>query len=211
MPRNRGRDKGRKQPRSRQVRRILILCEDTKSSRDYFAAFPHDKSQVEIECVGTGMNTDSLMENAIQRAQGARREGAPYERVWVVFDKDSFPQHNFNRAFDLAGAHKEIAPCWSNECFELWYLLHFHYRGTAIGRHEMWPVISGLLGAKYEKGDESLHATLAGKLETALKNAKRLAYENALAGTPTRNPSTRVHELVDALRNLDPSKQDNDP
>jgi hypothetical protein len=186
----------------------LILCEDKKSSRDYFSKFPHDKSQVQIECVGTGMNTDSLMEHAIERAQTARSDGAPYERVWVVFDKDSFEQQTFNRAFDLARNHNEITPCWSNECFELWYLLHFHYRVTAIGRHEMWPVISKLLEEKYDKADDQLHAKMAEKLETALRHARKLAYENELNGTPTRNPSTRVHELVDALIKLDPKKQD---
>lgn len=211
MPRNNGRNRGRKPPRLRKIRRILILCEDTKSSRDYFAKFPHDESQVQIECVGTGMNTDSLMENAIKRAQAARRGGAPYERVWVVFDKDSFEQQNFNRAFDLARSHNEITPCWSNECFELWYLLHFHYRDTAIGRDEMWPVISKLLEEQYDKADDRLHAKLAEKLATALKHARKLAYENEINGTPTRNPSTHVHELVAALINLDPSKQENAP
>jgi len=193
------------------MRRILILCEDTKSARDYFARFAYDKSQVEIDCVGTGMNTDSLMQNAIQRAQHARRGGAPYERVWVVFDKDSFPDQNFNRAFDLARDHKEITPCWSNECFELWYLLHFNYRDTAIGRNELWPVISKLLGEKYDKADKQLYDKLAENLETALKYAKKLAFTNQANGTPTQNPSTLVHELVSALRDLDPAKQENDP
>jgi len=157
------------------------------------------------------MNTDSLMENAIQRAQAARRAGTPYERVWVVFDKDSFEQQNFNRAFDLAGKHNEITPCWSNECFEIWYLLHFHYRDTAIERHEMWPVISRLLGERYDKADDQLYSKMEEKLESALKHARRLAYENDLNDTPKRNPSTHVHELVVALLKLDPSKQNNDP
>lgn len=202
---------GRKQRRLRNVRRILILCEDSKSSRDYFARFPHDANQVEIDCVGTGMNTDSLMENAIQRAHKARRNGAPYERIWVVFDKDSFELMNFNRAFDLAKKHKEITACWSNECFELWYLLHFHYRDTAIGRNDLWPLISKLMGEKYDKSDESLYDSLAGKLDTALMHAKKLAHENQLSGTPRRNPSTLIHELVNALIKLDPSKQNSDP
>lgn len=208
MPRNRGRDRGRKKRRIRRVRRILILCEDTKSSRDYLDRFPHDKDQVEIDCIGTGMNTDSLMENAIDRAKKARDEGAPYERVWVVFDKDDFPPKNFNRAFDLARAHNEITPCWSNECFEIWYLLHFHYRDTAIGRNDLWPEISDLLKEKYDKADDTLHSKLDEKLETALKNAKKLAFQNRVIGDSRRNPSTRVHELVEALRKLNPSEQD---
>lgn len=210
MPPNRGRDRGRKKQRPRKIRRILILCEDTKSSRDYFALFPHDDSLVEIQCVGTGMNTDSLMEHAVEIAEQTRKDRDQYERIWVVFDRDSFPEQNFNRAFELARTQNRITPCWSNECFELWYLLHFHYRDTAIGRDELWPAISALLNEGYDKADDQLHAKLAAHLETALRNAKKLDYENTLAGTPTRNPSTRVHELVDALIKLDPSKQDSD-
>ena len=210
MPRNNGSKKGRKQRKIRHVRRILILCEDTKSSRDYFDSFPHDPEQVEIVCHGTGKNTDSLMEDAIARTKAARASRAPYESVWVVFDKDDFPLGNFNRAFDLARAWNEIIPCWSNECFELWYLLHFHYRDTAIGRNDLWPTISRLLGQKYDKADESLHATMAGNQETALRNARKLAYENEISEQRTRNPSTKVHELVETLRNLDPSQQKSD-
>lgn len=207
MPPSKGQLKGRKKRQVRKLRRILILCEDTKSSRDYLERFPHDKDQVEIACIGTGMNTDSLMEDAIKRVKKAREEEAPYERVWVVFDRDSFPIEKFNRAFDLAENHLEITACWSNECFEIWYLLHFQYRDTGIGRHDLWPVISGLLGTKYDKADDTLHKLLDPRLDTALKNAKRLAYQNEVGGDPRRNPSTHVHELVEALRKLAPALQ----
>jgi len=207
-PKNKGKDRGRKkQTEARNVRRILILCEDSKSSRDYFASFPHDKTLVEIDCIGTGMNTDSLMENAIKRATKARQEGSPYERVWVVFDRDSFPLENFNRTFDLAQSHKEITACWSNECFELWYLLHFQYRDTGIGRADLEKEVSKLIGKKYDKTDQSIRSLLKKHEETALKNAKKLSYENAINGDPRRNPSTLIHELVEALLKLDPGKQ----
>ena len=61
MPPNKAHTRGRKTAQTRPLRRILILCEDTKSSRDYLAAFPHDRELVEIEFIGTGRNTDSLM------------------------------------------------------------------------------------------------------------------------------------------------------
>ncbi len=64
-------NRGQKKPGNRPLRRLLILCEDTKSSRDYLSQFPFDQAQVAIECVGTGMNTDSLMEEAIRRKKKA--------------------------------------------------------------------------------------------------------------------------------------------
>jgi len=195
-------DQGSKPRKNRPIRRVLILCEDEKNSRDYFAAFPHDRDLVGVECVGTGMNTDGLMEEAIRRAKSARKEHAPYERIWVVFDRDDFPAQKFNRALALARSHNEIAPCWSNECFELWYLLHFDYRDTPIGRKDLKSKLGKLLGRKYDKSDTSLYEALKEKIDTALKHAKRLAFENRKSSTPTRNPSTRVHQLVESLRAL---------
>jgi len=200
-------NKGRKQRRTRNLRRILILCEDEKSSRDYLASFPYDPAQVQIECVGTGMNTDSLMENAIERKKEAIRNREPYERIWVVYDKDDFTWQHFNRAIDLANAHGEIVACWSNECFELWYLLHFVYRDTAMGREEIFQKVGEYLGSDYEKSDTSIYDQLIDKIEIALRNAKKLEAENGLGPDARRNPSTKVHHLIEALQDLDPDKQ----
>lgn len=199
-------DRGRKQPRTRTLRRLLILCEDTKSARLYLERFPFDPAEIQIECVGTGMNTDSLMEEAIRRKAEAEQAKAPYEEIWVVFDRDNFPLQNFNRAFDLAKAHPDIRACWSNECFELWYLLHFCLRTTGIGRNEMWTEISKYLGKRYDKASEDVFDQLKDKLDEALRNAARLEFQNAEMGEPRRNPSTYVHELIKVLRKHDPGK-----
>lgn len=201
---------GRKPARKRPARRILILCEDTKSARDYFEAFPHAADQVEIQCVGTGMSTDDLMEDAIRRAATARRERSPYEGIWVVFDRDlspTSPDRKFNRAFDLADSHNNITACWSNDAFELWYLLHFNYHNSPIHRHQINRKLGELLGTKYQKADASLYQLLRPHLDTALRNAQKL--EDANSGIPTLrgNPSTHVHHLVRALLALDPSEQ----
>ena len=49
----------------RQRRRVLIYCEDSKSSADYLRSFPIDPKRVEVRVQDTGMNTDSLVEAAI--------------------------------------------------------------------------------------------------------------------------------------------------
>lgn len=200
-------NKGQKTRRVRKTRRVLILCEDEKSSRDYFATFPYKHDQIEIACVGTGMNTDSLMEDAISRKQKALKTGEPYERIWVVFDKDDFPALNFGRAFDLARSHREITACWSNECFELWYLLHFAYRDTGLSRQAIFKEVSKRIRRKYDKSDGALFEMLKPHQETALKNARRLAMENQRHADPHRNPSTGIHELVDFLSEFESDQQ----
>jgi hypothetical protein len=200
-------DRGRKKPQERrQVRRVLILSEDEKSSVDYLKQFPFDPDVVRIECVGTGMNTDTLVAEAIDRKERANQSGQPYQEIWVVFDRDSSPLQNFNRSFDLLAPHREITACWSNECFELWYLLHFRYQNTGIARDHIYAELGKLLGKSYEKSDRSVYEQLLSRLETAMNNALRLQAHNARDGSRRGNPSTNVHELIRRLQQFDPAK-----
>lgn len=121
-PWNRSR-KGHGSERARQRRRVLIYCEDSKSSADYLRSFPIDPRRVEICVVGTGRNTDGLVEAVITARDKALKLKTPYSQVWCVFDRDSFPLENYSRAFELAHSNK-IRIAWANEAFELWYLLH---------------------------------------------------------------------------------------
>lgn len=201
--------RGRKLPgKNRPLRRILILCEDEKSSVLYLEKFPVDTDVVEVDCEGTGKNTDSLMEDAIQRRTKAIEQGRPYQEIWVVFDRDSFPKHHFNRAFDLARAHREVIACWSNECFELWYLLHFQYQNSGMDRDRISEEVSKKIGRPYLKNDATIFDTLNPSLSTALKNANRLYQWNESNRTRCDNPSTKVHHLVALLQKLNPANFD---
>jgi len=81
---------------TRNRRCVLILCEDAKSARLYFEGFKLDRRRVEVLTIGTGMNTDSLVQNAVDRKVEAARRGEPFNEIWCVFDRDSFPAQNFN-------------------------------------------------------------------------------------------------------------------
>src|SRR5256885_1037724 len=124
---------GRTASATRERRRVLIVCEDSKSSSFYFESFPVDEQRIEISVHGTGMNTDSLVEEAVRKMERAARNGQRYSDVWCVFDRDNFPLHNYSRAFQLAKSNK-IKVAWANEAFELWYLLHYGYLDTGMGR-----------------------------------------------------------------------------
>lgn len=196
----------RKRSQHRSLRRILILCEDEKSSVLYLKRFPVDKDIVQVEYVGTGLNTDGLMQEAIRRKKDAIRADSAYAEIWVVFDRDSFPQRNFDRAFDLASSHQEILACWSNECFELWYLLHFQYQNTGMARERIFDEVGKKIGYIYQKNDGNIFEVLKDKLPTALKNADKLYQHNSTHKSLRENPSTLVHKLVKMLMKLDPSE-----
>ena len=185
---------------------MLILCEDEKSSRLYLKAFPYDPRRVDVLTEGTGRNTDSLVELAVRYKRDAERVGKPYNRVYCVFDRDSFPAQNFNRAFQIARNHG-IYPIWVNEAFELWYMLHFDFINTGIGRDQYKGMLDhpSRLGGSYQKNDATVYARLKAHQPRAIKFARKLAkhwIDQGGCNPESCNPSTNVDELVDFLNQL---------
>ena len=117
---------------TRNIRKILIVCEGTKTEPNYFRSFPkHNEVDVVVE--GSGMVADSLVGRAIELKDRAEDRDEKYYKVWCVFDRDSNQKQNFNRALQL-GESNQIYVAYSIEAFELWYLLHFEFLNSGISR-----------------------------------------------------------------------------
>ena len=110
---------------------LLIICEGEKTEPIYFESFNAPKDVVTI--VGVGFDPLTLVQEAIRRKQQTANSGLPYDQVWCVFDRDDWTRHCFLQAIELARS-KTIEIAYSNEAFELWYLLHFDFHNTAISR-----------------------------------------------------------------------------
>ena len=188
--------------------RLLIISEDTKSSTDYFKALI---KEVQAACSGSevvgiakdsvvqgcGMSTTRLLEEA--KSIRSRRQIA-LDRCWLVFDKDDFP--DFNQAIrEATDAGFDVA--WSNESFELWYLLHFRYQNTAIPRDRCTTALETEIKKckpdfKYDKGASSMHSILAehGDQGQAIKNAEKLRNSYRDTNYSSHNPCTHVDRLI---------------
>jgi hypothetical protein len=168
------------------------------------SGFPVNRERAVVKAVGTGMNTDSLVEEAVGLQDHATKQGAPFSHVWCVFDRDDFPKGQYVRAFQLAKSHRfEIA--WSNEAFELWYLLHFQYCDSGISRTEFPIRLTKHMGIKYEKSNKQIYSRLRERQATAIRNARNLLKAlRARGALPVQNanPSTNVHQLVEFLNEL---------
>lgn len=194
---------GRAPTATRERRRVLIVCEDSKSSRYYFEFFPIDKQRIEISVLGTGMNTDSLVEEALSKIEKAAKSRQRYSDVWCVFDRDNFPLANYDRAFQLAKNNK-IKVAWANEAFELWYLLHYCYLDAGISRVDYSKKLREK-GLDYDKADKKIYEKVKPLQESAIKNAAKLEKHWNDSGKvhPEReNPFTNVHKLVEYLNEL---------
>jgi hypothetical protein len=202
------------------VCRILIVCEGEKTEPNYFRAF--DKIRrgsivYEIETGGGGINTIDVVDEAIRLRGNAL---IPYDRVWAVFDRDSFPPVNFNNAIKKAEANG-INCAWSNEAFEIWYLLHFHNRITAMSREEYRKAISDAVNDSpknkskkkdyvYAKNDPNNHRTINqyGCQDDAIRWAQGLHEKCMGERYHKHNPCTLVYKLVLQLMGVDKELND---
>ena len=176
----------------REVRqRFLIVCEGERTEPNYFRAFRAPGLVVQVE--GIGQQALRLVERALE-LRGERE----YDQVWCVFDRDDIPAEQFNRAIQLAES-SGMQVAYSNEAFELWYLLHFHYYNTAITRNDYIQRLGGLLGQPYSKNSETIFDLILTRQATAIENARRLFAEYDPVRPAHDNPSTKVHLLVEAL------------
>ena len=209
-------------------RYFLIVCEGEETEPNYFnaiaAQLPKDMVN-RITVKGVGKNTLHLIDAAKEEIAKRRASGQPdYYYVWLVFDRDEFPADHFNRTIDSAESinkqNAELPPrarrcehwccAWSNEAFELWYVLHFREQlGGAVSRTQYQKMLQEDVRANttekdflYTKNDPRMFARLKNRTPGAIRRAER-AVENQLKDKGTSwsdmNPATRVHELVRSL------------
>ncbi len=192
---------------------ILIVCEGEKTEPNYFKNFEvnhNDYFEYKVEAIGFGYNTLKLVEKAIEVKNDSTIE---YDAVWVVFDKDDFPANNFNNAMHKAEAN-DISVAWSNEAFEIWYLLHFQNRITSMSRNDYEKAISKAVneklpykekGYKYKKNDIKNYSIISkyGNQNNAIKWASELVKSYVGNDYHTHNPCTTVHNLVNQLLDKD--------
>jgi len=152
-----------------------------------------------ITVIGTGKNTRSLLDYA---RKTVARDYPSCEIVWLMYDKDDFRSDDFDNtqfsAEDKTGAQKYHA-IWSNECFELWFVLHFQQLFSNVSREQYWDILKGYF--PYRKNMENIYDILKDRTQTAIEHSKAL-YDSYPAGTPPskRAPATRAHELVAFLQ-----------
>lgn len=181
--------------------KVLVLCEDTKSSLIYLTdAKQHFRAYADVDISHSG-RTDPLgiVEAAIKRRKS-------YDDVYCVIDRDSHPSFDAALAAARTGDVHVIA---SYPCYEYWLLLHFRptrapYQasgGMSAADHvaRVLREEPGMEG--YAKGtSRGLFASLVTRLPQARQRAA-VSLAEALA-VSEMNPSTRLHELISLFESL---------
>lgn len=156
----------------------LIVTEGTKTEPQYFQAVRdiinrQYRCKIQLDIFGEGDNTLSLFEKAKSRVS---QNANGYKHVWIVYDTDDFPADHINRTAELCAQNStddiQYHAIWSNQCIELWYLLHFGYFHSDIHRQGYWPKLTEWLknieAGAYTKGRPDMYKILKPYMETAI-------------------------------------------
>lgn len=186
-------------------RTFLIVCEG-QTEVMYFKSFPVVTAT--IESVPLGCSKSALVECA-----KAMAEDEEYDEVWCVFDMDLKPDINgqaedYNNAINSATS-AGLNCAYSNDAFELWYILHYQYIEQEQPRTYYFKKLGELWKMNYERNGKSKEFTkkVYNLLEQdsnanqnqAILNAKKLFNSQKNKPFHQQNPVTKVFELVEIL------------
>lgn len=189
-----------KRPARKVNDRILILC-GGDTEKFYFDNFKSRVAKINVE---TALEADSPL-NLVNLAISKVSDG--YLQIWVVFDKDEFKC--FDDAIKLAeknGVH--IA--YSNQAFELWFILHFHRLEGGFHRdiyeHELNKLLKRTEKNKLVKPYRDIYGILKSRMDTAITNAtyghQKHNRDNSNMPISGWESSTTVYQLVKLLKSI---------
>src|SRR3989344_1244409 len=191
---------------------IYIFTEGTETEPNYFKSIKEELrlKNIDIQVVGTARNTMSLVDYILDFKDKKYIETEPdgIDEIWAVFDRDSWDR-DFDNSINKAGA-RGITVAYSNESFELWFLLHYCYIDNSLTRdiyceklNENLKKPSDNTPIKYEKSSKSMYSLIKHLEPQAVKNAERLLKSfDSKRSFLKKNPSTTVHLLVCSLKKL---------
>lgn len=196
---------------------FLIVCEGENTEVEYFRKFPVESVQI-IPRHGQSLKGDGkkvgLVKYALQLAKEPDYKGA---ELWCVFDYDiergaaHVQPQDFNTAVGM-GAHprSKVRVAWSNDCFELWFLLHYDNLHAPLERGDYykrlkkhWALESFSREAKTLDFCTTIYDKLreGGNQQRAIEWAREQDEQFEAEGSPPheRCPCTTVYKLVEEL------------
>ncbi|WP_343671942.1 RloB family protein [Chitinophaga sp.] len=199
------------------LRFLLVVCEDQNTEPTYIKTFKRHfpAHSLYLEVAGVGLDPLGVVNKTIEKIEElkglTKRE---IDEVWTVFDKDDADLNQaraarFDEAFATAKLHR-INIAWSNEVFELWFLLHFE---------EVSPDIPIPRAAIYERLKNAVNNSVGqnvisdghsnvdiipylrshGSELDAINRAKALARHFSNTAIIGSNPASKMYQLVESL------------
>lgn len=214
---------------------VIIACEDSVSSPAYFQmiidqlikAKKITQDSIVIVPHDGATHPTGVLANLKNYKNKYGKTYKEFDNKWIVIDRDvaivnagGHTAQDFNNAIKNAKNRRKdlnVDVAYANDAFELWYLLHFEYRTTAMIRDEIvQQVIKKLKEIEPHKfaslnRDNIKQANYAKLIFETLQNSQSIAIDNANRllnsygenhNPENDNPSTTIHRLVILLNEI---------
>ncbi len=198
-----------KPPKAKPV--IHIFHSGKKAEPIYFGDFgeflARSDAQVRVKNYPFRGNKNGAPWQVIERAVKEKNKifEDDCDQIWCAFDLDDYWQQDknkFKKSLEVAEKNN-IKIAYSNECFELWFLLHFNLVESAISRADYNKKLKKFfknLNFDYAKNSDEIFSHLLDFQKKAIQNAKKIYTPKQ----PSKNPSTSVFKLVEELNKFLP-------
>lgn len=120
--------------------------------------------------------------------------------IVLIVDKDDTPIADLIQLIDLCNRERYML-IYSNECFELWLLLHNQKVTKSMNRADLRNALTKIHGQKYDKTDKSLFEKIVQNYKIALDNSTN--FQNTLTANMLNvNPYTNMADAVKSIFNV---------
>ncbi len=185
-------------------RKFFLIVTEGKTESRYFDHFLSTTGP-RIMSVDKSDSKVRLVEKTIALRSELVKDRSYNEEIdstWAVFDRDidinkPNDKGTFNEALAFA-ERNDIKVAYSNDSFELWFLLHLQVVSTEMHRNDICGKLKGRLG-RYEHGDDVFEA-IDKNYSQAVKRAVQMLNKASGITPVDANPSTTVHILTEELR-----------
>lgn len=196
----------------REEQKILVIT-NGQTEEEYFCQFPVPGQLLKIKCFPR-IDNKRLLRQAAAFRQAQIRENKYLDDIdstWIVIDRDANisnagDKQHFIDVLKKAG-EENVNVAYSNDAFELWYLLHFKYEKDTLNAQELKLRINKELKKdkidySYKKPAKRMYGLIDTKQDQAIANAKRLQQHQKGIPAVDANPSTSVYKLVEVLKSM---------
>lgn len=188
-----------------ETNKIILIVGEGQTEKIYFESFPVLSLTVEAIDLG-GQSKLKLIEVTESIIENSDRS---YDKVYCIFDMDVKQGEKDFADFDNAirsGISKGYEVAYSNDSFELWFYLHYHYNEQKNHRQFYYKALGKKWNCNYSKEGkvynfcQSIYNRLENDKDSsqlaAIDRAEKLYKEQSDLEYHKQNPVTKVYELV---------------
>lgn len=193
---------------TREVNKMILIVGEGQTETLYFDSFP----VLTLTVKTVDLEGQSKLKLIEATEDIVKNSDIKYDKVWCVFDMDIRQGQKEFSDFDNAiesGMSKDYNIAYSNDCFELWFYLHYSYNDQENHRMFYYKQLGKKWDCNYEKDCKKYYfcQNIYSLLKTdkkasqskAIKRAKKLYDNQKELPFHKQNPITLVYKLVEFL------------